>query len=229
MNFCNFNQQQLRADDFQIPRHRQDVAVMRQLKTTSHLITINRHTMKRIFIFILTIIVLTSYGQDKYNYVHFNKLTEVTGTDYVIATIENWGKMDGLKNRYLLFIDTKTGQANQVGFPNEGYFEKIEQVKIDELGINKIIVSAQTVDFDGKKGIDWNDPKQIIILSPDGKERIQLTDSKLFVQTWVVNKKTGTIVITGYYDSNNNNKYDKTDKNEIGIYDLKTLKLISKI
>jgi hypothetical protein len=27
MNFCNFIQQQLRADDFQIPPHRQAVAV----------------------------------------------------------------------------------------------------------------------------------------------------------------------------------------------------------
>jgi hypothetical protein len=51
----------------------------------------------------------------------------------------------------------------------------------------------------------------------------------LFVSTWVVNKKTGTIVITGHYDTNNNGKYDMTDKNEIGIYDLKTLKLIVKI
>lgn len=64
--------------------------------------------MKRIFIFILTTIALTTYGQDKYNYVQFNKLSEVAGTDYVIATIENWGKMGGLKNRHLLFIDTNT-------------------------------------------------------------------------------------------------------------------------
>lgn len=83
--------------------------------------------------------------------------------------------------------------------------------------------------MDGRKGIDWNDPKQIIILSPDCKVRTQLTDSKLFVRTWTINKQTGTIVITGHYDTNDNNKYDKTDKNEIGVYDLKTLKLISKI
>lgn len=179
--------------------------------------------------FVLTILTLTAYGQNKYNYTHFNKLTEIAGTDYVIATIENRGKMDGIKNRYFLFINTKTGSTHQVDFPNQGYFEKIEQVKIDELGINKIIVSAQTVDLDGRKGIDWNDPTQIIILSTDGKERTQLTDSKLFVRTWVVNKNTGTIVITGHYDTNNNGKYDKTDQNEIGIYDLKTLKLVSKI
>lgn len=185
--------------------------------------------MKGLLIAALIFQTLTSYGQDKYNYTQFNKLTEIIGTDYVIATVENWGKMSGIKNRYLLFIDTKTGQTNQVDFPNDGYIGKVEQVKIDELGINKIIVSAQTVDLDGKKGIDWNDPTQIIVLSTDGKEKTQLTDSKLFVRTWVVNQKTGTIVITGHYDTNNNGKYDKTDKNEIGIYDLKTMRLISKI
>ena len=185
--------------------------------------------MKGLFLLALTICALTSYGQDKYNYVSFNKLTEVEGTGFVIARIENWGKMEGIKNRYLLFINTQTGQTNQVDFSNEGYFEKIEQVKIDSLGINCLLVSAQTVDLNGKKGIDWNDPTQIIVLSTDGKQKVQLTDSKLFVRTWVVNKKTGTIVITGHYDTNNNGKYDKTDKNEIGIYDLKTLKLISKI
>lgn len=185
--------------------------------------------MKRLIILALTVSTLTTYGQDKYNYTHFNKLTEVEGTDYVIASIEYWGKMYGVKNRYLLFIDTKSGQTTQVDFPNEGYLQKIKQVKLDELGINKIIVSAQTVDLDGKKGIDWNDPTQIIVLSTDGKERTQLTDSKLFVRTWEVNRRTGTIIITGHYDTNNNGKYDKTDKNEVGIYDLKTLKLIHKI
>ena len=185
--------------------------------------------MKGLFLLALTICALTSYGQDKYNYVSFNKLTEVEGTEFVVARIENWGKMEGIKNRYLLFLNAQTGQTNQVDFPNEGYFEKIEQVKIDSLGINCLLVSAQTVDLDGKKGIDWNDPTQIIVLSTDGKQKVQLTDSMLFVRTWVVNKKTGTIIITGHYDTYNNGKYDKTDKNEIGIYDLKTLKLISKI
>ncbi|MDD2983712.1 MAG: hypothetical protein PHQ74_10015 [Crocinitomicaceae bacterium] len=185
--------------------------------------------MKNTLLILLSTLTLTAYGQDKYDYLSFNNLIEIEGTSFVIGTIENRSKMDGLKNSYLLFIDTKTGQTNQVDFPNEGYLEKIEQVKIDDLEINKIIVSAKTVDLDGKKGIDWNDPRQIIVLSTDGKERVQLTDSKLYVRTWVVNKKTGTIVIAGHYDTNNNGKYDKTDKNEIGIYDLKSLKLINKI
>jgi hypothetical protein len=130
----------------------------------------------------------------------------------------------------ICFLSTpKLDKLTKLNFQVKVYLQKVEQVKIDDLGINQIIVAAQTVDLNGKKGIDWNDPKQIIVLSTDGKQRTQLTDNKLFVRTWVVNKKTGTIVITGHYDTNNNGKYDNTDKNEIGIYDLKTLKLISKL
>jgi len=185
--------------------------------------------MKKILFIILTTISLTTYGQGKYNYVHFNKLTEVVGTKYVFASIENWGKMLETKSRYLLFINTKTGETNQVDFPNDAGIGKVEQIKIDSLDLNVIVVSARTVDLDGKSGIDWNDPTQIIILSPDGKTKTQLTDNKFFVRTWAVNNLTGTIVVTGHYDTNNNNSYDKTDKNEIHVYDLKTLTLISKI
>ncbi len=185
--------------------------------------------MKKIFLIALATVTLTVYGQDKYNYVHFNKLTEVAGTEYVIASVENWGKVFGVNSRYLLFINTKTGEANQVDFPNEARIGKAEQIKIDSLGINLIVVSAKTVDLDGKNGIDWNDPAQIIILSPDGKTKTQLTEDRFFVRNWMVNNLTGTIVITGHYDTNGNNRYDKKDKNEIHIYDLKTLKLISKI
>lgn len=93
--------------------------------------------MKQLLTIIFATLTLTSFGQDKYNYVHFNKLTEVVGTEYVIASIENRGKMFDTKSRYLLFINTKTGQTKQIDFPNDGYMEKIEQVKIDSLGINK--------------------------------------------------------------------------------------------
>ena len=58
-----------------------------------------------------------------------------------------------------------------------------------------------------------------------GKEMTQLTEDKFFV----VNTQTGKLVVAGYYDTNNNNKYDKTDKDEILIYNLKTLKLALRI
>ena len=165
----------------------------------------------------------------KYNYVHFNKLIEVEGSEYVIATIENRGKMIETNEKYLLFINTINGEAQQIDFSKDAYIGEIKQVKIDSLEINCIVVSARTVDLNEKKGIEWSDPTQIIILSTDGNEKTQLTEDKFFVRTWVVNKETGKVVITGHYDTNNNNKYDKADKNEILIYDLKTLKLITKI
>ena len=185
--------------------------------------------MKNRIILLFTLLATSVYGQEKYNYVQFNKLTELKGTDYVIATIENVGKMFTTNSKYLLFINTSNGQTKQVDFPKDAYLKKIEQIKIDDLGINKVILVANTVNLNNRKNIDWNDPTQIIILSIDGEEKVQLTEDNFFVRTWTINSQTGTIVIAGHYDSNNNRKYDKTDKNEILIYDLKTLKLISKI
>jgi len=185
--------------------------------------------MRKILLIVLTILALTIYGQDKYNYIYFNNLTEVIGTEYVIASIENRGKMLETKNKYFLFINTKTGDTKQVDFPSDSWIRKFEQIKIDSLGINLIVVVAKTVNLNSKNGIGWEDPTQIIILSTNGNEKIQLTEDKFFVTTWIINKLTGTIVVTGYFDTNNNNKNDKTDKNEIHVYDLKTLKLINKI
>jgi hypothetical protein len=63
-----------------------NLAVMRQLWTTRPT-TSNTTNMKQFLVFTLTIFTLTGYGQDKYNYVHFNKMTEVVGTEYVIALL----------------------------------------------------------------------------------------------------------------------------------------------
>jgi len=58
---------------------------------------------------------------------------------------------------------------------------------------------------------------------------VQLTEDKFFVRTWIVNRQTGTVTVTGHYDTNDNGKYDKTDKNQILIYDLKSYKLVARI
>ncbi|WP_316812132.1 hypothetical protein [Pedobacter heparinus] len=184
--------------------------------------------MRLLFSFLL-LSALTSSAQDKYNLVHFNKLTEIAGSNYVIATMENVGKMATANSKYLLFINTADGKTVQVDFPKDADIEKIDQIKLDSLGIHRIIVCAQTVDLDGKQGIDWNDPAQIFVLSVDGQERKQLTEDGFFVRTWLVNKQTGRMVITGHYDSNRNGKKDTMDRNQILIYDLKTLKLVNKI
>ena len=51
MNFCNFIQQRLRADDFQMPPHRQAVSVV-------------RHLLRHLLTFILIVSFNVSYGQD---------------------------------------------------------------------------------------------------------------------------------------------------------------------
>ena len=184
--------------------------------------------MKKVFIIILILSSAVSFGQSKYNYIRYNKLFEINGTEYVVASMENKGKMR-IKSKYLLFINTETGQTTQVDFPMDAIIYNVKQVKIDKLEINKIIIEARTVNLNGNKSIDWNDPLQIIILSTDGKEKKQLTDDRFFVSTWSVNNKSGTITISGYYDTNQNGRYDRKDKNAIEIYSLKTLKLEYKI
>jgi hypothetical protein len=185
--------------------------------------------MKHFLALVLLLCSTVVLAQDKTNYVHYNKLIEVRGTDFVIATIENLGKMLSTNAQYLLFIDTRTGQTKQIDFPKDAYIQTIQQIKLDTLGINTVLVVANTVNLDGNKSIDWNDPRQIILLSPDGQEKVQITDDRYFARSWTMNSTAGTIVITGYYDSNSNGKYDKTDKNEILVYNLKTKKLVSRI
>lgn len=183
--------------------------------------------MKAAIVFALTMLTLTIFGQNKYGY---TKITEIEGTSFVVANIESWGKSESAKNQHWLFIDTKNGSTHRLELPIGGWFNsRPEQVKIDELNINIILVAVQTIDLDGKNGIDYNDPRQIIAVSTDGTKSTQLTDDKLYVLSWAANKKTGTLTVTGYYDLNNNRKYDTTDKNEISIFDLKTLQLVRKI
>jgi hypothetical protein len=185
--------------------------------------------MKNTILIILTTLTTLTYGQNKYNYVHYNKLTEIKGTEFVVASIENMGKMFSTNSKYFLFINTTNGTTKQVDFTKDAYIEKMEQIRIDSLAINSILIQANTVDLDNSKTIDWSDPSQLFILSLDGQEKKQLTEDKFFVRTWTINSKTGTIVVTGHYDSNNNGKYDKNDKNEILIYNLKTFKLTSRL
>ena len=179
--------------------------------------------MPRFFFFLVTLISINSYAQDKTSYTAYNKLVEVAGTNYVMAFVQNLGKV-AEEGRSLLFIETKSGENREVSFPKNSYLEKVEQIKLDTPGINLFIVVGRTVNLNSNKTIDWNDPRQIFVLSVDGKEKTQITEDRYFASSWVINRQTGMIVITGHYDSNNNGKYDKTDKAEVMVYDLKAMK-----
>jgi hypothetical protein len=183
---------------------------------------------KNLFILALISCSFLSFGQDKYNYEHFDKLMEVEGTEFVIASVDFRGKSSERMSSYLLFLNTKTNESHKLHFPNDARVRRIEQVKIDSLNINIILLSGSMHDLNTKMGIDWNDPTQLLVISTDGKKKTQLTENTFFVQTWSLNKLTGTIVVAGFYDSNKNGSYDKTDQSEILIYDLKTLKLLGR-
>jgi hypothetical protein len=185
-------------------------------------------TMKHLFFYFLPFLAGTAGAQTKTAYVAYNKLTLLQGTEYVMASAENRTKM-ATENKYLLFINTNTGENRQIDFPKDAYIQQVEQVWIDSLGINKVLIVANTVNLDGNKAIDWNDPKQLIVCSPDGSGKVQLTEDKFFAGAWIINRQNGVIVITGHYDSNGNGKYDHADQNEILLFDLKKMALIKKI
>lgn len=185
--------------------------------------------MKYNLLILLTICSINLFGQKKYPTTSFNNFVEVEGTSYVIAEIDNRSKTERKTQSYLLFLNTEDGTTNQVVIENHGFYTDVKQVKIDELDINSIIVSAKTFDFDGKKGIDWSDPIQLFVISVDGKNKNLLTPKDFSVRKWAINKHSGTVVVTGFYDLNRNGKIDDSEVNEIQIYDLKTLKLQHKI
>ncbi len=182
----------------------------------------------KILLALLISLPFISLGQDKTIYVDYNKITPLEGTSYVIASAQARTKLS-IEGRSLLFINTQTGEVRQVDFPKDGSIGTVEQIKIDSLQINKVIVSGQTVNLDGSKRIDWDDPRQVFIYSTDGAVKTQVTDNNYFTDTWVINKHTGVLVITGHVDSNNNKKYDDHDKNEILLYDLKKMTLLKKL
>lgn len=188
--------------------------------------------MKLILKLTITVFLLNNsilIAQGKLERIYFNKLTEIKGTPYVIASVENVTKLFSVKSRYLLFINTLTGEKQQIDFSKDGYIGKIEQIKIDSLKLNKLIVKANVFDLNKDNKIDGKDPESLIVFSVDGKEQIKITDDNFFVSYWTVNNLTGNIVITGFYDTNNNSERDNSDKNTILLYDLKASKIISKI
>ena len=201
--------------------------VMRQLKPKSKTTTETIKTMKKIIFTISILFNLLSNGQEKNNEFYYDHLKEIHGTDYVMAFHFGRFKTTALKSNSLIFINTKTGEKNQVDFSEETKIGMPEQIKIDSLGINLIFISVKSIDQNANNKIDWNESSQIFILSTDGKTKTQLTNNDFFVKHLTSNKNTGTIVVSGYYDKNKNNKFDENDKSEIIIYDLKTLKAIN--
>lgn len=184
--------------------------------------------MKRLFFLLFSFAAISVSAQSKWNYSTFNNVMELEGTEYMITSITNNSKVS-VKGRVLLFINTSTGESNEITFPTGTYINKLEHVKIDSLGINKVVIIGETKETRPRKMIPFNAPMQVVVCSVDGTNKQQITDDSFFVITCEVNKKTGVLVITGYRDTNDNMKRDKGDKPEILLYSLKEMKQIGVI
>ena len=175
--------------------------------------------MKKLLLLVLISLCVSVHGQEKKVQSQFNRLQTIKGSEFVIASMVNYGKL--LKtNDSLMIINSKTGQTTPVLFPQRISVSKIKQVRIKSMGINYLMVTAQTMEKD--KSI-FNYQAKLFLISIDGQTVRQITDDNFFTSDWVVNKQVGSIVITGQVDVNNNGKLDSSDKNKILIFDLKTL------
>ncbi|MCW3466259.1 hypothetical protein [Chitinophaga nivalis] len=181
--------------------------------------------MKHILLLYLTLLTISVSAQKSNHLIAYNQLKEIEGTPYVLATFEDWSKK-AVANHHLLFINTTNHEKIQVEFSKDTHFEKIEHIRLDSLHINRILVTIRTDHQENdKKLFDLRDrPRKMVLLSPDGREKIALSAGSFFVRTWVLNRYVGTLTITGYYDVNANGKYDEDDKHDILLFDLKTLK-----
>lgn len=178
--------------------------------------------MRKLLFTAFALAALVSAAQDKYNYSMFNKLTEIKGSIYVIASVEHHAKMD-VENENLLFINTLTGATLKQDFPKDARIGKITHVRIDSLELNRILIPARTVNLDNSKSIDWRDPLKLYVCMIDGSNLKAITPDNFFVSQWEINSSTATMVIIGNTDTNGNGRWDKTDKSEIMLFNLKTL------
>jgi hypothetical protein len=106
----------------------------------------------------------------------YNKFIHLKETVFSVATVENHSKLGGVVKSSLLFINTLTGDAKEIEFEDGARLGIVQQVKLDSLEINLVLVVANTVSLDNKKDIDWRDPIQIFLFSPNGDNLKQLTE-----------------------------------------------------
>jgi hypothetical protein len=123
---------------------------------------------------------------------YYDTVIEVTGTDYMLIKIDSPSKKYG-SNERLLFINTKTGESHWGNFPDHFFSMQVETVSTGRL--QAIVICARIF------GLTCNHPK-LFVLSSDGRRRTEITDDAFTVEGWKVNHRSGSVVVTGFYDDN---------------------------
>ena len=183
--------------------------------------------MKKLVSFVTMLGCMAAGAQEKTTYSEYEKLIDIKGTAYVIATAAAYEK-GNTTGKFILFIDTNTGTSQRVDFPETFTAKALQQIKIDSLGVNLILIRTR-LDVERKLNKDWTDPSQLVLFSPSGKQRTVVTGERFITNVWEVKPETGKLVIAGYQDNNSNGRYDRGDKEEILIYDLVQMKHVSRL
>ena len=184
--------------------------------------------MRTLLLLVSLSCVVLANAQEKREHISYNKLIEVDGTDYVIATFQNQSKK-GVLGRHILFVNTKSGASRQFDLEDNQYLQDIEHIRLDSVGVNKIVAVIGISRTENLKGTMFSPWRKIVVFSPDGGDALGLEGRTHFASSWLTNSKTGSLVVTGFIDSNENHTPDYDDKNEVRIYDLKNMKIIAKI
>jgi len=184
--------------------------------------------MKRIALTLICFFSLFVNAQTSSGLISFEKLLELKGTPYLLGFVINMTTLGDVNTMSLMSINSSTGKTETVDLPRGAMLIDFKQVKIDKIEVNCVVVLARIYDADNNNRINPRDPISLFIVSPDGKQKTDLTTSDYSVRLWEVNEVTGNLVVTGFYDTNKNGRYDYSEKNEIQIFDLKTLTLIHK-
>lgn len=184
--------------------------------------------MKRLIIILVFFVSLIANAQTSSELISFEKLINLKGTPYLLGFVVSTNSLGDINTMSLMSINSHTGITETVDLPTGTMLIDFQQIKMDSIGVNCVAILARIFDADKNDRINTRDPVSLFIVSPDGKQKADLTPSNYYVRLWEVNEASGNLVVTGFYDTNKNGRYDPTEKNEIQIFDMKTLKLIHK-
>lgn len=173
---------------------------------------------------LLFIAALTLNAQEKKESLNLNKLIELENTGYVIATANHHSKLES-SNAILFFVNTCTGSVNELAIPPDYVVTEIEHIRIDSLGINKVLILLQ-------KRLEGNTFKfqilnKLLVSSIDGMEITDLTPEPIWIGSRNLNRSSG--IMTFLCNKNDRKKgKDKPEmlKDKICLYNLKEMKYI---
>jgi len=144
--------------------------------------------MRRFILILVLVGSLSVAAQEAGGAFSVNNPMDIKGTSYVLLNVTSRTKEASFQTR-LLFRDTATGESRTLDLPEGFTLRKAEQVKMDNLGINKIVLLVNSPLHEIKSGTNY-----IYIVSPDGTtvDRVEVADGMLV--GFVANEATGRAV-----------------------------------